>query len=81
MFRLKLEPATDQDIALIKKELGECASMFYKAWRVTNRCRDTVIRLYRISGGIAQHLNEHPDSLVWNGLIHPSKRLRIRSVA
>ena len=30
-------PVDDKDIAIIKKELGECANMFYKAWRVENK--------------------------------------------
>lgn len=37
-FGLEFSPVTDQDVAIIKKELGpECAHMYYKAWRVENR--------------------------------------------
>lgn len=34
---LEFFPVDDKDIAIIKKELGECAYMFYKAWRVENK--------------------------------------------
>lgn len=34
---LEFSPVDDKDIAIIKKELGECANMFYKAWRVENK--------------------------------------------
>lgn len=34
---LEFSPVDDRDIAIIKKELGECANMFYKAWRVENK--------------------------------------------
>ena len=34
---LEFSPVDDKDIAIIKKELGECAYMFYKAWRVENK--------------------------------------------
>lgn len=34
---LEFSPVDDKDIAIIKKELGECADMFYKAWRVENK--------------------------------------------
>jgi len=36
-FGLEFSPITDRDEAVIKKELGECAHMFYKAWRVENK--------------------------------------------
>ena len=36
-FGLEFSPATDADIAVIKKQLGkECENLFYKAWRVEN---------------------------------------------
>lgn len=34
---LEFSPVDDKDIAIIKKELGECSNMFYKAWRVENK--------------------------------------------
>lgn len=33
---LTFEPATDEDIELIKSKLGGCKDMFYQAWRVSN---------------------------------------------
>lgn len=36
-FGLEFSPATDADIAVIRKQLGkECENLFYKAWRVEN---------------------------------------------
>lgn len=36
-FGLEFSPATDEDVSLIKKQLGkECEKLFYKAWRVEN---------------------------------------------
>lgn len=36
-FGLEFSPVDSKDIAVIKRELGDCAHMFYKAWRVENR--------------------------------------------
>jgi len=36
-FGLEFTPVTDKDITVIKKELGECAPLYYKAWRVENK--------------------------------------------
>ena len=62
-FRLKLEPATDQDIALIKKELGECASMFYKAWRVTNEETEAAFQAHVKKAKITKRKRK----LFWHG--------------
>lgn len=36
-YGLEFSPATDNDIEIIKKQLGkECENLFYKAWRVEN---------------------------------------------
>lgn len=62
-FRLKLEPATDEDIALIKKELGECASMFYKAWRVTNEETEAAFQAHVKKAKITKRKRK----LFWHG--------------
>lgn len=37
-FGLEFSPATDEDVEIIKKQLGkECEGLFYKAWRVENQ--------------------------------------------
>lgn len=41
MVGLEFSPVTDRDKAVIKKELGECANLFYKAWRVENKSTRT----------------------------------------
>lgn len=33
---LELEPTTDEDVKLIKKELGNCADKYYASWRIRN---------------------------------------------
>lgn len=38
VFGLEISPATDEDIKVIKKELGkECEGLFHQAWRVENK--------------------------------------------
>ena len=58
-----MEPATDQDIALIKKELGECASMFYKAWRVTNEETEAAFQAHVKKAKITKRKRK----LFWHG--------------
>ena len=36
-YGLEIQPVTLTDVELIKKELGDCAGLYYKAWKVTNR--------------------------------------------
>lgn len=62
-FHLKMEPATDEDIALIKKELGECSGMFYKAWRVTNEETEAAFQAHVKKAKITKRKRK----LFWHG--------------
>lgn len=62
-FHLKMEPATVEDIELIKKELGECAGMFYKAWRVTNEETEKAFQAH-----VKEHkITKQKRKLFWHG--------------
>lgn len=37
---ITMEDATDEDVAKIKKAMGDAAGKFYKAWRVTNKATE-----------------------------------------
>lgn len=62
-FHLKMKPATSKDIELIKKELGDCAPMFYKAWRVTNEDTEAVFQAHIKANKITKRKRR----LFWHG--------------
>lgn len=62
-FRLKMEPVTNRDVELIKKELGECSDMFYKAWRVTNEDTEAAFQAHIKAAKITKRKRK----LFWHG--------------
>lgn len=62
-FHLKIEPVTDTDIALIKKELGESAKHFYKAWKVTNEETEAAFQAHVKANKITKRKRK----LFWHG--------------
>ena len=62
-FHLKIEPVTDKDVELIKKELGECSGMFYKAWRVTNEDTEAAFQAHVKKAKITKRKRK----LFWHG--------------
>ena len=60
-FGLEFSPATDEDVEIIKKQLGkECEDLFYKAWRVENQAsRKKFEDFVKDKGKIAKKLFWH----------------------
>lgn len=60
-YGLKMKPASDKDIEVIKKELGTCADKFNRAWVVKNN---------NTQKAFSEYMKDHPGcrkKLLWHG--------------
>ena len=52
---ITMEDATDEDVAKIKKAMGDAAGKFYKAWRVSNKATEAAFQKYVTENNIGNH--------------------------
>lgn len=82
---IELEPTTDEDVKIIKKELGNCADKYYNSWRVRNvkneekfkkYCKDHKIKKSQIKLLFHGTRNEN----VWS-ILHQALRIFKRNTS
>lgn len=60
---IEIEETTDEDVKLIKKELGDCADRYYASWKVKNLKNDERFKKYCKEAG----LKKKDIKLLWHG--------------
>lgn len=80
---ITMEDATDEDVARIKKLMGDAAGKFYKAWRVTNKATEEAYQKYIKDNNIGNikllcHGSKNPN---WLSILRTGLKIRPAGVA